>query len=626
MQRIPGGFAFLPWPVILLFAAPVAALLVSFFIVRPARPRWTHVPILASCAVIAACAIWILSLVLFQNWGLDLPLGGWMVAGDWLVSYGVRVDGLSASVLAMVSIVGGLIHVYASGYMAEDPGFARFFLAFHLFFLAMIGLLLSNSYIQLYLFWELVGFASYLLIGFWWQKKTARRAALQAILTNRLGDFGLFLAALILLAVFHNTRFALIFPAIVNGHYALVSLVGFLLFWAATAKSAQFPLYFWLPDAMEGPTPVSALMHAATMVTAGVFLLARSWPLISTVPVLPDLIAVVGAFTAIAAGIVACAKKDLKRILAYSTVSHLGIMVFGLGLGEVAPAVYHLITHGFFKAVLFLCAGNIAHGLHQPTADLDQVGGLRKKMPFTFVCFTVAALSLGGIWPFAGYFSKDAILDAALHRGPWAIVAGVLIGVTSALYIFRMLFLTFFGPSPRQKGGEHIHEAEPVMAVPVGFITLGTLLGGLLGHSFSTVIKSGWPVAQPIAALPEFSWSTFAVGMSAAAVGAGIAWVIAFVNPSFDWEWRTKYPALESALNSDFGWKPFVRLATAGVVALANAAGFFDHAVVDGAVEGAPRVAGAAGEQGRRLATGRINDYVWWMLAGAAVLLLAVMR
>ncbi len=395
-----------PLAVLVLFAAPVAALLLGFFVMRTLKPEWTHLPILASCAAVAAAAVWLASRA-YTGWTYDGDLCTWMIAGDWKVSFGVRIDGLSACVLAMVSVVGGLIHVYASGYMEKDPGFSRFFLCFHLFFLAMIGLLVSNNYVQLYLFWELVGLASYLLIGFWYQKKSARDAAMQAFMTNRIGDFGLMLALLLLLLVFPGTgtHFSLVFPLVASAGPKLVGLIGFLLFWAATAKSAQFPLYFWLPDAMEGPTPVSALMHAATMVTAGIFLLARSWPIVAVVPGLPATIAAIGAFTSIAAAVIAGTKTDLKRILAYSTVSHLGLMAFGLGLGAVGPAVFHLVTHGFFKAVLFLCAGNIAHAVGKSTASVDDAGGLAKKMPLTFFCFTIAALSLAGIWPLAGFFS-----------------------------------------------------------------------------------------------------------------------------------------------------------------------------------------------------------------------------
>ena len=617
-----------PLAVKILFGAPILALLLGFFVFKPYKPEWTHLPILVSCACIAGSAMVLAAHVLAKNWGVDVPAYTWMLAGDWGFSLGIRVDGLSASVLAMVAVVGGLIHVYASEYMKGDPGFARFFLSFHLFFLAMIGLLLSNNFVQMYLFWELVGVCSYLLIGFWLHKKSARSAAMQAFMTNRVGDFGFLLAVLIIVSMPHgNARFGVVFPVLAGLDPNLLALAGFLLFWAATAKSAQFPLYFWLPDAMEGPTPVSALMHAATMVTAGIYLLARCWPLVSCIGNLPLLIAVVGAFTSIVSAIIAGTRKDLKRILAYSTVSHLGIMAFGLGLGAFAPAIFHLITHGFFKAVLFLCAGAIAHALHQPTASIEDVGGLWKKMPVTFACFLVASLSLAGIWPFAGYYSKDAILEAALIHGGWAAAAGVLISIGSAFYIFRMLFLAFFGPRKEQKGAPHVHEAPPAMAVPMIFLSLGALAVGWAGPVFSKMLQSGWMGREAVENLPPFSWHVFLAGTGAALVGAALAWWWTMAKPSFDWEWRASHPGLEAAFDSDLGWRRVVAFAARLVRGLATLAGKgFDPAVCDGVVEGSAAAAQATSQAASGLATGLLNDYVWWMAVGAAAVLFAALR
>ncbi|MEQ1918950.1 MAG: NADH-quinone oxidoreductase subunit L, partial [Elusimicrobiota bacterium] len=381
----------------LLFAAPVAAILFGFFVMRRLKPEWTHLPILLSCAIVTASAFWLAADV-YTGHSFDLNLFRWAGAGTFGVDFGLRIDGPGVAVLAMVAFVGSLIHLYAAGYMKGDPGFSRFFLVFHLFFLAMIGLLTANNFVQLYLFWELVGVASYLLVGFWFHKETARKAALKAFLTNRVGDFGLLLAVLLIILQFKVTHFHLLYLKVSSGaSFELLPLIGVFLVWAACAKSAQFPLYFWLPDAMEGPTPTSALMHAATMVTAGVFLLVRSWPLISMVEGLPHLVAWIGAITALFAAIIAGTKKDLKRILAYSTVSHLGLMMMALGLNQVGVALFHLIVHGFFKAALFLCAGNIAHALHQPTANVDDVGGLQKSMRMTYLSFVLAASKMASL-------------------------------------------------------------------------------------------------------------------------------------------------------------------------------------------------------------------------------------
>ncbi|PIR15790.1 MAG: NADH-quinone oxidoreductase subunit L, partial [Elusimicrobia bacterium CG11_big_fil_rev_8_21_14_0_20_64_6] len=432
----------------LLYAAPVSAILLGFFVARRFKPEWTHLPILLSCAIVTASAFWLAADV-YTGHSFDLNLFRWAGAGPFGVDFGLRIDGPGVAVLTMVAFVGSLIHLYAVGYMKGDPGFSRFFLVFHLFFLAMIGLLTANNFVQLYLFWELVGVCSWLLVGYWFHKATARKAALKAFLTNRVGDFGFLLALLLIIFQFKVTHFHLLYLKAASGAtFVLLPLIGVCLVWAACAKSAQFPLYFWLPDAMEGPTPTSALMHAATMVTAGVFLLVRAWPLISLVEGLPHLIAWIGAITALFAAIVAGTKKDLKRILAYSTVSHLGLMMLALGLGRTGVALFHLIVHGFFKAALFLCTGNIAHALHRSTASVDDAGGLRKSMRLTYLAFMLAALSLAGVFPFGGFFSKDAILDSAWHHGGALAVMGMLVAAGSAFYIFRMLFLAFYGARP----------------------------------------------------------------------------------------------------------------------------------------------------------------------------------
>jgi len=622
----------------LLFAAPVAAILFGFFVMRPLAPEKTHWPILLSCAVVTAASFALAARVLAGH-SFDVNIFRWAGAGDWGVDFGLRVDGPGVAVLSMVAFVGSLIHVYAAGYMKGDPGFSRFFLVFHLFFLAMIGLLTANNFVQLYLFWELVGLASYLLVGFWFHKESARKAALKAFLTNRVGDFGFMLALLFIIAYYKVTHFHLLYVLVASGRHEMLPVIGLLLVWAACAKSAQFPLYFWLPDAMEGPTPTSALMHAATMVTAGVFLLVRSWPLISEVSWLPPLVAAIGAFTAVGAAIIAGTKKDLKRILAYSTVSHLGLMMMALGLNQVGTAVFHLFTHGFFKAALFLCAGNIAHAVHQSTANVDDVGGFRKAMPLTYACFTAAALSLAGVWPFAGFFSKDAILDVAWHHGGIYAFVGLLISFGSAFYIFRMLFLTFHGSRPEQKGeASHPHEAGPGMTVPVVFLALGALAVGPLRHGVSRLVLfglKGLPIGLPnvpgvlnlpgAASLPEFNWTVFALGTGMAACGALAAYYLTMVDAGWDWRWRGG--VAERIFESDFGWKIVVDKTVDFVVSVARVIGdVVDHSVWDGLIEGLASSTRRLSERLSFLSSGRLNDYLWWMAVGAALLLGRTLR
>jgi NADH-quinone oxidoreductase subunit L len=627
----------------LLFAAPISAILFGFFVLRPLKPEWTHWPILLSCAVVTGASLWLAASV-YAGGSFDLNFYRWAGVADWGVDFGLRVDGPGVAVLAMVAFVGSLIHVYAASYMKGDPGFSRFFLVFHLFFLAMIGLLTANNYVQMYLFWELVGVASYLLVGFWFQKESARKAALKAFMTNRVGDFGFLLALLLIQSTFHVTHFHLIYfvldrTAGAGGRLPeILPVIGVLLIWAACAKSAQFPLYFWLPDAMEGPTPTSALMHAATMVTAGVFLLIRSWPLIAVVPGLPNLVAGIGAFTAVAAAAVACTKKDLKRILAYSTVSHLGLMMLALGLGQVGVAVFHLVVHGFFKAALFLCAGNVGHAIHQPTANVDEVGGWRKALPWTHACFILAALSLAGVFPFGGFFSKDAIVDAAWERGGLFALAGLLVSFGSAFYIFRMLFLTFYGERQEQEGlKRHPHEAGVGFIAPIAVLSIGAAFAGLLGAFVAHMVSAGWlglPSGMPgygqtlnlpgSPLLPEITLSTVLLGTGLAALGAAAAYALTMLDPGWDWSWRKKSPFVAAAFESDFGWKNVVRLVVNGVRGFAVFTGrVFDKAWWDGVVEGSGTAASGAGGLLSDASRGRLNESLWWMAAGAALLLAA---
>ncbi|MBI2362379.1 MAG: NADH-quinone oxidoreductase subunit L [Elusimicrobia bacterium] len=490
------------------------------------------------------------------------------------VHFGLLLDPLSVSVLSMVAVVGFLIHIYAVGYMRHDAAFSRFFLYFHLFFFAMVGLLTSDNYLQLYLFWEGVGLASFLLIGFWQHKPTARAAAWKAFLTNRVGDVGFLLAILLLFRWTGTVAFADLFsnPTLLSPEKAFI--VGFLLFWGACAKSAQFPLYIWLPDAMEGPTPVSALMHAATMVTAGVFLLARSYPLLERAPGLLPFIALVGAFTAVWGAGGAFFRKDLKRILAYSTVSHLGLMTLGLGAGGVFPAVFHLIVHGFFKAALFLCAGNVIHGLHDslggaPSASVEDAGGLKSAMPMTFAAFTLGALSLAGVPPFGGFWSKEFVLAGAFGA-PALAALGLLTALGSSLYIGRMLFLTFLG--------RH--------------------------HASHTVT---------------------ALSVASMAAGFGLAWAAADLAPGWEPAWRARHPALLEAIESDFGWQPFCDRAAGAVAAFARFLGdIVEGSLWDPATEDAAAAFPAVSAVLGRRARGILNDYALLMTAGAAGLALLV--
>jgi NADH-quinone oxidoreductase subunit L len=368
-------------------------------------------------------------------------------------------------------------------------------------------------------------------------------------------------------------------------------------------------------------------MPAATMVTAGIYLLIRTWPLISALPYLPHFVMILGAFTCLFSAALAFTQKDIKRILAYSTVSHLGLMAFALGLGQVGAALFHLITHGFFKAALFLCAGNIAHGLGKSTATVDEVGGLVKRMPVTAACFWISALSLAGIWPLAGFFSKDAILDAAFHHGGLTAVAGGLVALGSALYIFRMGFLVFHGGVRKNQHDHHPHEADAGMAAPVAFITLGAISVGWLARGFERLAASGAMVEAHLFVLPEFSWTGFSISLALACAGALIAWFLTTGRPDWDWEWRASSPRWASFLAADLGWRWAVDGLASCFTAFSNwFADALDHDAWDGLIESTPNLAVELGQLGRRLASGRINDYLWWLVTGSALLLLAVLK
>jgi len=385
----------------------------------------------------------------------------------WLpiASFNFRVDLISAWMLLLVSGVGTLIQIYSVGYMHGDPRFSRFFAYLSLFCGAMLGLVLSNNLILLYIFWELVGLCSYFLIGFWFEKPSAAAAAKKAFIFTRAGDIGFFLGLLLLFFAVGAVDFKTIFAAAPYLAPAILTASTLLLFCGAVGKSAQFPLYVWLPDAMEGPTPVSALIHAATMVTAGVYMVARLFPLFILAPHTLTIIAYIGVVTALLAGLIAVLQSDIKKILAYSTVSQLGFMMLGLGSHNYGAGMFHLLSHGFFKALLFLGAGSIIHAVH--TNEISEMGGLRKAMPITFITFLAGTLALAGIPPFAGFFSKDEILVAAYHQLPLAFYLALPAVFLTAFYMFRLCFKIFPG---EVKG--HPHESPLLMTAPLMVLAL----------------------------------------------------------------------------------------------------------------------------------------------------------
>ncbi len=543
--------------------------------------RQAHWPVVLGIAASAVLSI----LLLFRGEAGEsqtIVAYPWLEVANLRVDFSFRIDGLTAMMLATVTFISTLVAVYSIGYMSHEPGYARYFAVVGLFVAAMTGLVASNNFVLTYLFWEGVGVCSYLLIGHYHGRSAAAGAAQKAFLVNRIGDVGFALAIFWMWSSAPSTTgFSLDYNVILNPEVLEAysaqdrSIIALLLFWAAAAKSAQIPLYVWLPDAMEGPTPVSALIHAATMVTAGVYLVARVSPLMATVPDVQLLVAVIGGLTALLAALIALTQTDLKRVLAYSTVSQLGYMFMGLGaaVGEVAQfavtaAVFHLFTHAFFKALLFLGSGSVMHAMGG-VIDMRRFGGLRSRMPWTCWTFAIGALGLAGIFPLAGFWSKDEILAALreaslVEGGSWIYLVLYVLGLATALltavYVARAFFKTFLGveklpsaddpevaelpaePDPHahqvhDDGHDHAigHESGMIMVVPLVILAVGTVLVGVVfGPTglFAGAIEST-PGLEELGHAEEhaFDWVTAALGTLAGVVGIGLSYVL-FAKPS----------------------------------------------------------------------------------------------
>lgn len=422
----------------------------------------------------------------------------WISSGDFTVDWALRLDQLTAIMLVVVTWVSAVVHVYSVGYMSHDPDKARFMAYLSLFTFAMLMLVTADNLIQMYFGWEGVGVASYLLIGFWNHKPSANKASIKAFVVNRVGDFGFALGIATVFVTFHSVAFDDIFQTIPDqtstilsffGHeFHAITLACFLLFMGAMGKSAQLGLHTWLPDAMEGPTPVSALIHAATMVTAGVFMVARLSPLFEQAPAVLEFITVIGALTAFIAATIALTQNDIKRVIAYSTMSQLGYMFFALGVTAYGAAMFHLFTHAFFKALLFLGAGSVIHALSDEQ-DMRKMGGIYKKIPVTYVFMWIGSLALVGLPVFAGYYSKDMILEASYASntplGEMAFWFGIMAAVMTAFYSWRLIIMTFHGkPRMSKKVMDHIHESPAIMNVPLVVLVLGALFSGMWGYNY----------------------------------------------------------------------------------------------------------------------------------------------
>ncbi|WHZ08929.1 MAG: NADH-ubiquinone oxidoreductase chain L [Cytophagales bacterium] len=404
----------------------------------------------------------------------------WIAAGNFSASFSYLIDPLSSLMLLIITGIGFLIHIYSIGYMWKDEGFNRFFSYLNLFVFFMLLLVMGSNYLLMYVGWEGVGLCSYLLIGFWSKNQDYNDAANKAFIMNRIGDLSLIIGVILIFINYGSINYADVFPKVTEGSFVL-TVITVLLFIGATGKSAQIPLYTWLPDAMAGPTPVSALIHAATMVTAGVYMVARNNILYTLSPVAMELVLVIGLATALFAATIALAQNDIKKVLAYSTVSQLGLMFVALGVGAYASGIFHMATHAFFKALLFLGAGSVIHALHHEQ-DIRNMGGLRKYIPITFFTFLVGVLAISGIPPFAGFFSKDEILAKAFEHNQLAWLIAVIASLLTVFYMFRLLFITFYGKNrSSEETIHHIHESPASITIPLIVLAVLSAAGGFMG-------------------------------------------------------------------------------------------------------------------------------------------------
>ena len=432
-------------------------------------------------SLVLSCAVFLE--VKDHSEGITVKLFDWIAAGSFNAPFAFLLDPLSVLFLLIITGVGFLIHVYSVGYMHDDPAFSRFFAQLNLFIFFMLLLVLGDNYLTMFVGWEGVGLCSYLLIGFWFKNTEYNKAANKAFIMNRIGDLGFILGVILIYITFGSVRYKEVFDtanSFASGTTVMVAIT-LLLFVGATGKSAQIPLYTWLPDAMAGPTPVSALIHAATMVTAGIYMVARSNILYTLAPISMDIVAGVGLFTAIFAASIGLFQNDIKKVLAYSTVSQLGYMFLALGVGAYTGAVFHVMTHAFFKALLFLGAGSVIHAM-SGEQDIRSMGGLKKYLPITFGTFAIATIAIAGIPPFAGFFSKDEILGHAYEYNKFFWFLGVLGSLLTAFYMFRLFYLTFYGKfRGTEKQQHHLHESPKTMTLPLMVLAVLAVLGGFLG-------------------------------------------------------------------------------------------------------------------------------------------------
>jgi len=623
---------------------PLIAAIIAGFFGRALGDRGSQVVTCGALLLSAALGLLVFRDILAAPEPQIIPLFKWIIAGGVGVTWSIRLDTLSGVMILVVTIVSSMVHVYSIGYMAEDKSIPRFMAYLSLFTFFMLALVTSNDFLQLFFGWEGVGLMSYLLIGFWYDRPAANAAAIKAFIVNRVGDFGFSLGIFAVFVIFGTLAFPDVFaraPKVVGSTMDFLgwrvdslTLACILLFIGAMGKSAQIPLHTWLPDAMEGPTPVSALIHAATMVTAGVFMVARLSPLFEYTPTALVVVGVIGATTAIFAASVGMAQNDIKRVIAYSTCSQLGYMFTAAGVSAYSAGIFHLFTHAFFKGLLFLCSGAVIHAMGGEQ-DMRRMGGLWRKTPVTYATMWVGALSLSGIPPFSGYWSKDTILDAAWASGSavgrYGWVLGTVAAFMTAFYIARLMFMTFHGePSADHETMHHAHESPWVMLIPLIVLAIGAAFFGWLGYEY--FVGAGRDAFWKTAILVLPGHDTLAEAERAPALisylpllcgfaGLGTAYVFYILSPEIPVRLAQQFRLLYLfLLNKWYFDELYDRLLVRPAMALGD--GLWkggDGLLIDGlGPDGVAAVTRDLARQASRLQTGYLYHYAFVMLIGVA--------
>jgi NADH-quinone oxidoreductase subunit L len=631
---------------------PLAGAAINGFLGRRSSKRAVTAIALTFSGLAFALALWIASGFSSASAPYYFELAHWIRSGSFTVDFAFYLDQLSLIMLLVVTGVGFLIHIYSIGYMAEDPSYYRFFTYLNLFMFFMLTLVLANNYLMMFIGWEGVGLASYLLIGFWFTKDSAASAGKKAFIVNRIGDFGFLIGIFLLIQHFGTLNFTQVFDqvrplATESNGAGFLTAIALLLMVGACGKSAQIPLYVWLPDAMEGPTPVSALIHAATMVTAGVYMVSRSHMIFERAPMALTVVAIIGTLTALFAATIGVTQTDIKKVLAYSTVSQLGYMFMACGVGAFSAGIFHLMTHAFFKGLLFLAAGSVIHAVGGEQ-DMRKMGGLRSYIPVTFATMGIATLAISGIPPFAGFWSKDEILWKAYSspNGSWIYwLIGVFTAFLTSFYMFRLLFLTFFGDYRGAQADEHghahdghahdhghgePHESPMVMLVPLMILALLATVGGLVGigdrfdHFLSPIF--GTPVAENAGEAASHGAELLLMGISVtlAFLGLALAYILYISKPYLPQKIADALGGFyETVLHKYYVDEIYARLFVKPLIEGSTSILWqgVDRKVIDDTVNNAADGARHVSDEVRHMQSGNLRSYAGWIAAGAAVMI-----